>query len=276
MSKHDELRDKYQRILVEAEGPVSLVPNAGMRSAARRGLELYKQGRGGDGLVAGTIRDARKMAAGQALSESKVRRMRAWFARHYVDKKPGWSDPGKETPGYVAHLLWGGDSGRSWAEVKVRQLDNMEEKMRESDDYMETGDYSLRQIAMAEMYDEIAVSLGKWDKSHGPEGAHYLSAEDNPFAESEGGACVNCRAFRGGGYCDWVEGHVDPYAVCKLVMVAQSHGPEAHEDEESEEGGESPTKMSEAVYRRRVVDPEKRDDAERGEEFDPFSTRETE
>jgi hypothetical protein len=109
-------------LLREAE--VSLVPSEGMRSAAKRGLELYEAGRGGDGLVSATISDARKMSRGEALSADKVKRMRAWFARHYVDKKPGWSDKGKETPGYVAHLLWGGDAGRSWSEAKVKQMEN--------------------------------------------------------------------------------------------------------------------------------------------------------
>lgn len=118
----DILREHYLTLLREAD--VSLVPNSGMRSAAKRGLELYEAGRGGDGLVPATIADARKMARGEALSADKVKRMRAWFARHYVDKKPGWSDKGKETPGYVAHLLWGGDAGRSWAEQKVKQMEN--------------------------------------------------------------------------------------------------------------------------------------------------------
>jgi len=118
----DALREKYLTLLREAN--ISLVPNSGMRSAAKRGLELYKAGRGGDGLVPATIADARKMARGEALSADKVKRMRAWFARHYVDKKPGWSDKGKETPGYVAHLLWGGDAGRSWSEQKMRQMEN--------------------------------------------------------------------------------------------------------------------------------------------------------
>jgi hypothetical protein len=120
---HDEaLKKHYMALLREAE--VSLVPSEGMRSAAKRGLELYKAGRGGDGLVPATIADARKMARGEALSADKAMRMRAWFARHYVDKKPGWSDKGKETPGYVAHLLWGGDAGRSWANQKMKQMES--------------------------------------------------------------------------------------------------------------------------------------------------------
>jgi HK97 family phage prohead protease len=100
-----------------------LTPNAATASAARKGLRLYEDGKGGDGLVAATISDARKMSARSALSERKVRRMPAWFARHEVDQKPGWDTPGEETPGYVAWLLWGGDAGRRWATAKVKELD---------------------------------------------------------------------------------------------------------------------------------------------------------
>ena len=42
------------------------------------------EGLGGDGLVDRTLREAREMAAG-SVSEDKVRRMSAWFARHLVD-----------------------------------------------------------------------------------------------------------------------------------------------------------------------------------------------
>ena len=100
-----------------------LTPNAATAAAARKGLRLYEDGKGGDGLVAATISDARKMSRREALSERKVRRMPAWFARHEVDRKPGWSNPGEETPGYVAWLLWGGDPGRRWATAKVKELD---------------------------------------------------------------------------------------------------------------------------------------------------------
>ena len=103
-----------------------LTPNAATAAAARKGLRLYEDGKGGDGLVAATISDARKMAARSALSDRKVRRMPAWFARHETDKKAGWDTPGEETPGYVAWLLWGGDPGRRWATAKVKELDQQE------------------------------------------------------------------------------------------------------------------------------------------------------
>lgn len=105
-----------------------LTPNESMRLAARRGLELHKQGRSGDGLMPKTVAEARKMAAGNALSPDKVRRMRAWLARHKVDRRPDWGARGKETPGYVAWLLWGGDSAVAWSEEKVRAMDNEEKK----------------------------------------------------------------------------------------------------------------------------------------------------
>jgi HK97 family phage prohead protease len=92
-------------------------------AAARHGLDLYEQGRGGDGLVAATISDARIMARKGELSEAKVRKMPAWFARHAVDQKPGWDKAGEETPGYVAFLLWGGETASEWAAGKVEQLD---------------------------------------------------------------------------------------------------------------------------------------------------------
>ncbi|CAB4172815.1 Prohead protease [uncultured Caudovirales phage] len=103
-----------------------LTPNAGMAAAAQQGLEWRAEGLGGDGLVEATITDARKMANREALSESKVRRMPAWFARHAVDLEAPQNDPDNENypgAGRVAWQLWGGDAGRSWADVKVRQLD---------------------------------------------------------------------------------------------------------------------------------------------------------
>ena len=103
-----------------------LTPNAGMAAAAQQGLDWRAEGLGGEGLVEATISDARKMANREALSESKVRRMPAWFARHAVDLEAPQNDPdNKDYPGAgrVAWQLWGGDAGRRWADVKVRQLD---------------------------------------------------------------------------------------------------------------------------------------------------------
>ena len=62
--------------------------------------------------------------------------MHSYFARHEVDKKgKGW-DSGSEgypSAGLIAWLLWGGDSGKSWAERKVKALDNKDTSMRNND-----------------------------------------------------------------------------------------------------------------------------------------------
>ena len=116
-----------------------LTPNAGMAAAAQQGLDWRAEGLGGEGLVEATISDARKMANREALSESKVRRMPAWFARHAVDLEAPQNDPdNKDYPGAgrVAWQLWGGDAGRSWADVKVRQLDEETRALHEGGDHI--------------------------------------------------------------------------------------------------------------------------------------------
>jgi HK97 family phage prohead protease len=95
---------------------VNLTPPAYMRAAARQGLRYYEEGKGGDGLVERTIREARAMAAGNVTADKWVR-IRAWIARHLVDldspaARP--DSPDYPSAGVVAHLLWGsGPSKRS-------------------------------------------------------------------------------------------------------------------------------------------------------------------
>ena len=48
---------------------------------AKRGLEFYEEGFGGDGLVQTTINEARDMAEGN-VSHEKAKKMKNWFSRH--------------------------------------------------------------------------------------------------------------------------------------------------------------------------------------------------
>ncbi|MGA0357195.1 MAG: XkdF-like putative serine protease domain-containing protein [Ilumatobacteraceae bacterium] len=92
---------------------------------ASRGLDLLEHA--GDGLRPATVREARAMAGGN-VSEDKVTRMAAWFARHRGDldsPKAGEylrGETDRPTPGQVAWLLWGGSLGQDrmaameWAE----------------------------------------------------------------------------------------------------------------------------------------------------------------
>ena len=102
---------------------INFTPPKGVRTAFARGIALYEDGRGGDGLVDETIRWARKLANGDDVTPAKARKGNAWHARHAVDERPGWGTPGSETPGYVAFMLWGGAPGKSWFAKLVRQMD---------------------------------------------------------------------------------------------------------------------------------------------------------
>ena len=87
------------------------VPPAEVRANAKRGLELReKHGRGGTEVGVARARD---LSNGASISLDTIHRMVSYFARHEVDKQgEGW---GKDSAGYIAWLLWGGDAGRSWA-----------------------------------------------------------------------------------------------------------------------------------------------------------------
>lgn len=101
---------------------------------ASRGLDLLEFA--GDGLRPATIREARAMAGGN-VSEDKVTRMAAWFARHRGDIETDDSrafingETDRPTPGIVAWLLWGGSLGQDrmaameWAERTRDRLEKV-------------------------------------------------------------------------------------------------------------------------------------------------------
>lgn len=103
--------------------PIDLKPSEAMAAEAERGLswrEEYNRG----GTAIGVAR-ARDISNRKNLSPSTVGRMVSYFARHEVDKKGQGFSPGEEgypSAGRIAWALWGGDSGKSWANEKSRQL----------------------------------------------------------------------------------------------------------------------------------------------------------
>jgi hypothetical protein len=88
-------------------------PPKGAQAAFARGLRL-KEKYAGKGLQEETVAWAQHFADGQPNDAAHAKKMRAWFHRHAVDKKPNWDKP--PTPGFVAWLLWGGDAGQRWVE----------------------------------------------------------------------------------------------------------------------------------------------------------------
>lgn len=108
---------------------IDMTPPEGVIEEFRRGLRWYDEGHGGDGLVRATIQWAHRLARGEPITEAKVRKMRAWLARHEVDKEGEGFRPGEDgypSPGRVAWALWGGDPAVSWSEKLIGQLDREE------------------------------------------------------------------------------------------------------------------------------------------------------
>lgn len=127
----EDMEDDLEKATYEG---IDFTPSERVQSQFAKGIELYEAGKGGDGLVASTIRWARRLAAGEAVTPAKARKGSAWFARHETDKKPDWDKAGEETPGYVAWLLWGGDAGRAWFDNLVERMDAADAKTEKSVD----------------------------------------------------------------------------------------------------------------------------------------------
>lgn len=102
-----------------------------IKDNAARGLDFNREGKGGDGLTDKTLDEAREFAKGFT-TESKVRRMPAWFARHKPDLQAPANKPSNDDfpgAGAVAWLIWGGSvsgdtmDAADWAERMVEKLD---------------------------------------------------------------------------------------------------------------------------------------------------------
>lgn len=93
-------------------------PTEEMAASARRGLKMREDStpsrRGGTAV--GMAR-ARQFANRESVSLDVVKRTFSFLSRARV-----YYEPGKDTPGTQAYLLWGGPAGLAWAR---RILDNL-------------------------------------------------------------------------------------------------------------------------------------------------------
>lgn len=107
-----------------------------------------------------------------------------------------------------------------------RVFEKAEEEIRSPGEPDDT--WSTRQVQMYYMLEDLARWVGKFDKTGGADGAHYM--DTNPFA-SEGLKCSNCAFYEADGSigtCEVVEGVINPNAVCKLWIIPEKViGPEA-------------------------------------------------
>lgn len=97
------------------------IPPAEVAAEARQALALRaKQPESNKCCTPVGIARAKQLANRQPVSETTLRRMKAYFDRHAVDAKgKGWRVDSK---GWQAWLAWGGDSGRAWCQKILRGL----------------------------------------------------------------------------------------------------------------------------------------------------------
>jgi len=158
MEQPSESMDEPSQPDLEEDRAINQEAPAYMRAAARRGLEYYSDGLGGDGLVERTIREARDMAEGR-VSDDKWIRIAAWIARHLPDLDSPDADPASDnypSAGVVAHLLWGsGPSKRAaqrtldYAESVVARIRAEEESSRMTDEVMDESRAKWLKVAYA-------------------------------------------------------------------------------------------------------------------------------
>lgn len=114
-----EKQDKYSHI--------NFKPTSAMAKEAAKGLEYRREfGRGGTEVGVARARDIKNRVN---LSPKTCKRMKAFFDRHQVDRQgENWGNEHNPSAGYIAHLLWGGDAGYSWAKARVRQINAVDDK----------------------------------------------------------------------------------------------------------------------------------------------------
>ena len=86
---------------------------------AKRGLELNEAVNNKCATQVGKIR-AKQLAQGKPISKETIKRMYSYLSRAEAYYKP----EDKEACGTISFLLWGGKSAKTWAEAKLKQLEN--------------------------------------------------------------------------------------------------------------------------------------------------------
>ena len=106
---------------------IDFTPPQGAREAAKRALEVRETKPPSQrGMTPVGLARARDLQNGVKLSPDTIRRSKAFFDRHEVDKKGAtWDEQGK---GWQAWHGWGGDAGYAWARKVVGQMEARDNK----------------------------------------------------------------------------------------------------------------------------------------------------
>lgn len=159
-------------------------PPVAVARAAAHGLALRRAYNRG-GTAVGVAR-ARDLSNRRPVSERTLRRMRSYFARHAVDARAaGW---GKDSAGWIAWLLWGGDAGRAWAQqllgahVTRYAAAERENPQRRRNADVRTSVKLVPDARLGLLYrvtvDASALGLGIWTRTTGTKPAAKKAAAD--------------------------------------------------------------------------------------------------
>ena len=191
-------------------------PPKSVRDEAKMAIGWIEEGKAGQGFTSVGRTRASQLANGESISLATLKRMRSFFARHIVDKKAegfGRGEKGYPSPGRVAWAAWGGDAGRAWAESVLDRV--LEKEMYEPEDEL-----NERQQVLYGQIEDVVGRYGAFNTGIGADGAHYMSPENNPFAE-DGMKCSNCVFFEGGGGCEILNVEVQPEGACKFWIIPE-------------------------------------------------------
>ena len=111
-----------------------------MRNNARRGQRLNEEGGGKCATDVGK-ETARILAAGETLSDARVKRMFSFLSRAETNYNPDDT----EACGTISYLLWGGKTAHNWSREKVEQMENDERTQHDEAEKRTIGTIEVRE-----------------------------------------------------------------------------------------------------------------------------------
>jgi len=161
---------------------IDLKPTASMQANAKQSLAWREEF--GRGMTAVGVRRARQIIEGNDIPPDDVREMRAWFARHEVDKKGQGFREGEDgfpSAGRIAWEGWGGDEGQAWAKRKVEQLEKIDEDSSMKATVRAFSDSVTKTVGERQI--RVVVSTPRVDRSGDivdPNGIDFADYRKNP------------------------------------------------------------------------------------------------
>lgn len=125
---------------------INFVPPSSVQKEAQKGIDLRKRNEerkklpkghsdrlDSGGSLGGTdigVARAVQLISGEPLTPRAVKRMSAFFGRHNHEGSKNFGNDKTPSAGYVAHLLWGGDSGELWAKEIIGKMEKADAKVK--------------------------------------------------------------------------------------------------------------------------------------------------